>query len=73
MKTFLLALLLLTVISAQPLTNVFTLSFRYAARQAGDLLESKAIVLWNSQIVLSINPTDFNVHTASLEVTAVVG
>jgi hypothetical protein len=32
-----------------------------------------ANVLWNDDIVLSVTPSDYNVHTATVVVTAVVG
>jgi len=48
MKAVLVVLLLIGLISAAPLSNIFTLVFQYTAREVGDFLDSIAIVSWNN-------------------------
>ena len=54
-------------------SRVFTLSFQYAARAGVALVSCEANVLWNDVIVYSIVPTDYDVHTYTINLTAIVG
>jgi hypothetical protein len=55
------------------LSNIFTLSFQYACRQAVAFNSCEGEILWNNVEIVSIVPTDYNIHTVTINVTAVVG
>lgn len=56
-----------------PLSNKFDLSFQYACRQGVSFGSCLANVLWNDQIIVSIVPSDYNVHTYTVQVQVKAG
>lgn len=55
------------------LTNVFHLTFSYACRKHTAFLSCQANIIWNNVIVASLNPSDYNIHTNTIEVVVLPG
>jgi hypothetical protein len=74
MQAILISILLVVLVTSPPPPgSTFTLTFEYAARSGVYLETSLAEVIWNNDIILSIVPTDYDIHTATVDVTAIVG
>jgi hypothetical protein len=58
------------LITSQTSSSTFTLSFSYAARSNVPFDSSQIEVLWNDNIISSVLPNDYLLHTVTLQITA---
>lgn len=49
-------------------TNKFHLSFQWACRKNVPFASCQGVVVWNDVIILSVNPSDYAIHTENLVV-----
>lgn len=72
MNRVLLVLLILTLSSCQ-LSSTFTLNFQYTCKLNFNLQSCLANVVWNDDIIISLQPSDYTIRSSSLEVVAKPG
>jgi len=55
-----------TILPIIALPNTFVLSLQWACREGVSFKSCQGSVLWNNAVILSIRPTDYELHTSEV-------